>query len=150
MSSRAIQRLREERGALVLDPELDDIEEEEEEDHGRRQPAFLAMMDDSDSESEKVEAEKPVEPETKTEESTLCEKNASQKDDTVEEEEDLDALLVEFESKDEAIEGKKPSAPWFHVIVSNLNARDLDIDYVMRTSLLGGAEDSEIRVRYRR
>jgi Transcriptional repressor TCF25 len=152
MSSRAIQRLREERGAPVLDPQLDNIEEEEEEDHERGQRGFLAMMDDSDSESEEEEAEDeeegPIEPETKKEESNLDANIVSQKDYAVEgEEEDLDALLAEFESKDEAFEETKPSAAWFHVIVSNLDARDLDIDYVMRTLLLGGDEDSARRSR---
>jgi hypothetical protein len=147
MSSRAIQRLREERGAQLLDPDLDDIEEEEEEDHGRRQPAFLAMMDDSDSDSVE-EQEGPVEPETKIEERNLDEKIVTQKVDSVEEEEeDLDKLLAEFESKDEVIQDTKPSAAWFHVICSNLDVRDLDIDYVMRTTLLGGAEDSTRRSR---
>jgi hypothetical protein len=151
MSSRAIQRLREERGAQILDPDLDDIEEEEEEDHGRRQPAFLAMMDDSDSESEDDESEEeqedPEETETTIVEKTPDEKIVTQKDVSFKIEEDLDQLIAEFESRDEVIEDTKPIAAWFHVICSNLDTRDLDIDYVMRTSLLGGAEDSTRRSR---
>lgn len=167
MSSRAIQRLREERGANNLEPDLDEIEEEEE-DHGKRQGAFLAMLDDSDTESEESEEEVTNE-EEKTEDKgetrdTADKTNASTNDtaeeqeqtapparkddepallkDEAQEEEDLDAILAEFETKDESIEqDSKPSAPWFHNIVSNMDARDLDIDYVMRTSLLGGTEE---------
>jgi hypothetical protein len=138
-----------------LDPDLDDIEEEEEQDderrRRRRQPAFLAMMDDSDSESEEDESEHeqedPVEPETAAEEKLLREKIVTQNDDSLEIEDDLDKLIAEFESRDEVIDDDKPSAAWFHVICSNLDTRDLDIDYVMRTSLLGGAEDSTRRSR---
>ena len=163
MSSRAIQRLREERGGNDLEPNLNHIEEEEDEDRSHRQGAFLAMMDDSDSESEEDELEdeerskqaesaKDTEAESvegKTAAGTTQQTVAQQKkvldqlQDEQEEEEDLDAILAEFESKDVAAEAddSKPSAPWFHVLVSNVDTRDLDIDYVMRTSLLGGTED---------
>jgi hypothetical protein len=164
MSSRAIQRLREERGAAALEPaNLDGIEEEEEV-HERRQPAFLAMMDDSDTESEQESDEseeadegggagndagetKDTTGKTDARKDTISEaakQTVAPKEAEPElqkEEEDLDAILAEFESKDEVIEDSKPSAPWFHSIVSNMDTRDLDIDYVMRTSLLGGAEE---------
>ena len=150
----------------ALEPDLDEIEEEEEEvQRERRQPAFLAMMDDSDTESEEESEELD---EVKEGETTMDEEKTKDTvtgmteslDDTVkdakkqtaalkeveleqkkeQEEEDLDAILAEFESKDKGIEDCKPSAPWFYPIVSNVDARDLDIDYVIRTSLLGAEE----------
>lgn len=161
MSSRAIQRLREERRANNLEPDLDEIQEDEEEEQ-QAGGAFLAMMDDSDSESEESDEEYDAnEKETNSDEGMAAptkdtvEKDTATNDkkqqkvaqlkqdpDEKEEEEDLDAILAEFESKDEAVEeDSKPSAPWFHTIVANMDARDLDIDHVMRTSLMGGSEE---------
>lgn len=183
MSSRAIQRLREEREANKVESGgLDEIEEEEEEHDGSntQQGAFLAMMDDSDSESEDEESsndeskgkcEGEDEGETKVtaaaaktvvpadtggrEENKQPHHNAGGlKDNEPEleqEEEDIDAILKEFEFKDETLEqDSKPSAPWFHAIVSNMDGRDLDIDYVMRTTLLGGGEEAPPPVASRR
>jgi len=186
MSSRAIQRLREEREAKKVEPGgLDEIDEEEEDHDGSntRKAAFLAMMNDSDSESEEEEelsndeskgkyegedegerndtaaaAAKTVVPaDTDGREEKQQHHNAGGlKDNELEleqeeEEEDIDAILKEFESKDEALEqDSKPSAPWFHAIVSNMDARDLDIDYVMRTTLLGGGEEAPPPVASRR
>ena len=67
---------------------------------------------------------------------------------TNETEEDLDAILAEFETKDRKEEEKTRSTPgvgkrladddYFRVLVDNFDVRNLDIDYVMRTNLMGG------------
>lgn len=161
MSSRAIQRLRQERGELsstFKDPELDDIVEDDDDDDDhveRNQTAFSAMMNDSDdSESEQEDDDDDEEAKEEDEREPVKQNMQArvdgdqqdkllqkQNEPEVVDEEDLDALLAEFEEEDDAIafeDDAKPSAAWFHVIVSNLDARDLDIDYVLRTSLLGG------------
>lgn len=58
--------------------------------------------------------------------------------------EDLDALLEEFKLQDKDPEqdcetSEKPQASWYGIVTSNMDIRDLDVDYVMRTSLLGGS-----------
>lgn len=164
MSSRAIQRLREERQADKGEPDLDEIEEEEDHDDVPRQGgAFLAMMDDSDTESEEEEESDPVKEDDNEQiqeeeaESTKDESDTAPAADKAQtgqlksepeieeekEEEDLDAILAEFESKDELVEeDSKPSASWFQSIVANIDSRDMNIDHVMRTSLLGGIEEA--------
>jgi Transcriptional repressor TCF25 len=78
---------------------------------------------------------------------------AATSDDSVTEDadEDLDALLEEFKMQDGARDESAPSgAPndgqkawsWYSIVTVGIETRDLDIDYVMRTSLLGSTEGS--------
>jgi hypothetical protein len=157
MSSRAIQRLREERGAKDIEPDLDEIEEEEYETNVTK-GAFLSMMDDSDTSESEDESQESTQDEqdenggqvgAKHEVETMApgevpaDATNDKKKEPQQEEEDLDVILAEFEIHDETNkdDDSKPSAPWFYSIVSNLDARDLDIDFVMRTSLLSGTEE---------
>jgi hypothetical protein len=58
--------------------------------------------------------------------------------------EDLDALLEEFKLQDkdpgqDCEPSEKPQASTYGIVMSNMDIRDLDVDYVMRTSLLGSS-----------
>ena len=58
--------------------------------------------------------------------------------------EDLDALLEEFKLQDKDPEqdcetSEKPQASWYGIVTSNMDIRDLDVDFVMRTSLFGSS-----------
>jgi hypothetical protein len=57
---------------------------------------------------------------------------------------DLDALLEEFKLQDKDPEqdcetSEKPQASWYRIVTSNMDIRDLDVEYVMRTSLFGSS-----------
>jgi hypothetical protein len=161
MSHRAIQRLRAEREqALPVDDASDD---EEEEDHrpARKTTAFVAMMDsDSDDESS-IEAEDDDDKSANHDiqqkqdvRSNITNKPVddsegdSKSDDQIPKDEhqgeDLDALLEEFKLQDKDPDqdcetSEKPQASWYGIVTSNVDIRDLDVDYVMRTSLLGSS-----------
>jgi hypothetical protein len=68
------------------------------------------------------------------------------------EEDDLDALLEEYKIQDgelggatgaTASSGPKESA-WYSILTQDIDIRDMDIDYVMRTSLMGSSEGNHL------
>jgi Transcriptional repressor TCF25 len=163
MSGRALRRLREEREAALREENNFDEEESESDDEnggGVKSAGAFVFMEDADStedEDEEVECGKEDEEGFVAEEDTEAQKEeiksthlatrAPCKEHGEPENEDLDAILAEFESqdKDNAADDSKlaPKSSYFEVITSGLDARDLDFDYVMRTTLLGGAEVPE-------
>jgi hypothetical protein len=169
MSKRAIERLRREREAELVTTENDDSDEEEEDFAATAVPkktAFAAMMDDSSSSSSEEEEEEH-EVSSKEEESPIVKeppppaaaaanKKADDKpsatDNQEEEEENLDDIIEEFKAQDmnaeedsdgggDDVAAGKPS--FYSVITSSMDIRELDVDYVMRTSLLGGSSGSD-------
>ena len=163
MSGRALRRLREEREAALREENNIDEEESESDDENdgggvnvKSARAFI-FVNDSDSEDDEVEcgeedeegtvAEENVKAQKQEIKSTHIVKRATCEEHEEPENEDLDAILAEFESqdKDNAADDSKfaPKSSCFEVISSGLDARDLDFDYVMRTTLLGGAEVPE-------
>lgn len=163
MSHRAIQRLRKEREPELLQEE----ESEDEEDDGKAagpSTAFSAMLydddsDDSDDDSSSDSDQEEDDIKNLKDCNSAKEKHEqyaenkepkpAQSENVAEQTEDLDTLLEEFKIQDkETVDVNTPEevkASWFDVITSGIEARDLDIDYVMRTSLLGSNEDSAPR-----
>lgn len=163
MSHRAIQRLRQERGIENVPSEDED---ESDDDVELPQPksgfGFMLDMDDSDEddsssseESDDNDTEINQEPQhDKEEPNHLTEKSKNEKVersvdanvDPAAESEDFDALLEEFKSQyddedNEQNAGESDNSHYYGIIRNGIDPRDLDIDYVMRTSLLGAAED---------
>jgi hypothetical protein len=160
MSHRALRRLRQEREPQILGSaaEQDDEESDDDGKFGLPKPTAnaFAMVDDDDDddygsvgspsdddESEEVgyDAEEPkVPPPLVTFAPSTNVQDAKQ-------EEDLDALLEEYKLQDKTLREEIPTitkcenASWYSIITSRMDPRDLDIDYVMRTSLLGCAEN---------
>lgn len=133
----------------AIDEEDDDEEEEETKPSGG---AFLAMMGDSSSDEESDEEEEEVASSGAAAAATavkLSDSNhgstaakADEESDSVEE--DLDAILAEFQGEDE--EHSKVTATekivcCFKELSAGLEARDLDYESVMRTMLLGGGAE---------
>jgi hypothetical protein len=160
MSSRAIQRLRQERESERAKKEVHESEEEEDDDddnhHGSKPKTtkFVAMMDDSSSEEEDdddesredTEIEKETNDDDTTGKATTTTLESAEKEGG---EVDLDALLDEFKLQDnkepaetDTTEEKKMESCYFEIITSQMDVRDLDVEYVMRTSLLGSSESS--------
>ena len=161
MSHRAIQRLRQEREAQ-LDPDANSDDESEEEDEGEftapvKKTAFVAMIDDDSSSEEDDESSSSSDEKDQgaeaEETSPSPPSGAKPKSEDNKEpvEEDLDDIIEEFKAQDMDPGGGEDSdgggdnyAPSFYgVITSNMDVRDLDVDYVMRTSLLGGTAGSD-------
>jgi hypothetical protein len=166
MSHRAIQRLRQEREPQIS-AEIESEDEEEDEDNRDTagvSTAFAAMMhddsdsssdedddsgeeeDDSDQQAANEEDEMNAERDSKMKESAPTPSSEEQDEENAE---DLDALLERFKEQDEKIEmvqpGEHEKPSWFDSITARIESRDLDIDYVMRTSLLGSTEDAAAR-----
>jgi hypothetical protein len=162
MSRRAIQRLRQDREALLSstkvgdrdgsDDEDDEDDEENEDIVGRNKRAtFQFTMDDDDDDEESSEdesqgdesssnADPPVKPVPVA--ARQAPATQSEKPD-----EDLDALLEEFKGQDDDKEfgpgeNNHKTSLFYDIITSNIELRGLDIDFVMRTSLLGSMEDT--------
>jgi hypothetical protein len=158
MSHRAIRRLRQERDD-ALSPDVDDEEsDEEEEDLRAKKPGFAFMMDDEDEDdsSSSSSSDSGVEDGDSTEgpsktipKSEVRAAAGATEDEENDEEpaEDLDALLEEFKMQDEdgpfGQDGPdEKTSSYYDIITSTIELRGLDIDFVMRTSLLGSNEDS--------
>lgn len=159
MSRRAIQRLRQDRQDLLApvvvgDDEESDDEEDDEDLPGRgKKTSFAFMVDEDESEDEDESSstsddDKPKEKSIPTGASISSSVVAKPPEDKVEETpEDLDALLEEFKVQDDDKEygpdGRdNKTSSYYDIITSNIELRGLDIDFVMRTSLLGSIEDS--------
>lgn len=161
MGSRALRALR---GELVL-PGIrstldDDDDENEEAEQRRRHPAFAIMNDDdeddvSSSSSDKGDeddlgAGKDSNEEVKTKQEVASLGADDKQQELVDEEEDLDALLIEFQEKDNLeplasgqADAVRHDASPFDLILASFDARDLDYEYSMRTSMLNtGREPS--------
>ena len=143
--------------AFMLEDEDEDDEEESSDDEslprsGKSGDAGAGPDEGEDDGPEKEkEAKKKLPAGAKREE-------AEKAEEEVEEEEDLDALLDEFREKDDNINSEddaddqpdhacggnnqRPSCP-FDILLDNLDARDLDYEYSMRTSLLNDATGGE-------
>lgn len=151
MSHRAIRRLRQERDGL-LSPDGDDGNEEEsdeEEDLPKSGFAFMMADDDDDDEDSSSSSDSDSEPVKTAPKAERQAPAASTEDEENEEDpaEDLDALLEEFKMKDDDAEfgpdGRdEKTSSYYDIITSNIELRGLDIDFVMRTSLLGSNEDT--------
>ena len=169
MSSRAIQRLRQEREAKLPQEESSDEEDEIGSDTAGGAKGFASMMfDDSDSDSDEDDKSSESDEETEEDKNTAEEnpKISGAKSERKEanntkpvagvssetkQSEDLDALLAEFKFQDEEVDDiPQEQSSWYDIVTSRIEARDLDIDYVMRTSLLGSNEDSATRASNRR
>lgn len=148
MSARALRKLREDR-EIAQKPDLDDVDEDEEEEEDSKPSggAFLAMMDSDSSDEEESDEEesdadkqndgKEIEKEARVDDVARV---PAQETEDSEEEEDLDAILAEFDDETD-LEGLKSdveSEALFGVITSGLDFRDMDLEYVQRTHLLGG------------
>lgn len=146
MGSRAIRKLR---GDAGLIPQLDGEEDSEEELTPAKKPAFV--YDDSSSEEEDESSDdnddEPYKPaamdDLKPPPPTVAEKS---------QEEDLDALLDEFQAKDlrpssETTTALFVTSNYFALVTKGLDVRDLDIDWSMRNSLMGSSNSTEKSVR---
>jgi len=129
------------------------IDEESEDEYVERPigGTFLAMMDDfsseevDSSESEEEEAndggniqKKIIEKNSNVE---LVSKADFMVDEVEEKEDDIDAILAEFQTTDAASNEfkdiHKNKRSWFQDIVDNLNPPDLDLEFVIRINLHG-------------
>jgi len=155
MSHRALQRLRQEFQPETLSPLGDEGEDEDEEDQHEPKKTNIfgaAMFDDdsSDSSDDDDSEEDSVH--------DLNQSNEGKEHVTVNEEqidvdvdvdvENIDALIKEYKIQDETQEeniatiDSKPSSFHYDIIVSGMEVRDLDIDFVMRTALLGESSET--------
>jgi hypothetical protein len=159
MSNRAIARLRQERDGL-LSPDVVDEEDEDEssdEEEEVKKPGFAFMMDDDDDESSSSSSssdrgddaieEGPNKTTPTASTRAAAGSGATEDDDEEDEEQDLDALLEEFKVQDEFgpvddVGVDEKTSSYYDIVTSNIELRGLDIDFVMRTSLLGSNEDS--------
>ena len=155
MSARAIRALRGSDDALRGADDYDDESSSVEQDPPRKSSAFAAMMDSDDedesSSSSSSSIDGPGEPmkasaedAAPTPRGTDDREGDGGEEDVVEE--DLDELIDEFQAQDVQHtqstaddEGEVESV--FGVVLSGLNVRDLDIDYSLRTALLGDSGD---------
>jgi Transcriptional repressor TCF25 len=169
MSSRAIRALRGETASIISDVvvpsivvEGDDNDDDSDEQLGERRRmapvSFSILNDDSDDDSndtsddqpnDNVDSDEPVAEKisirTKKENEKLREVTTINEEDNVDRiEEDLDALLTEFEEKDysqQLISSVDQSSTQhdgssFDFILKHLDLRDLDYQYSMRMAVL--------------
>lgn len=157
MSTRAIRALR--GGAALhtgIPPTVTDREDEDsDEELVQRRPAAFSMINDDDSSSssdcEEIDDQKASGSSQNKKEFVPIAPTANSNDSAVvrmidedEEEEDLDALLTEFQEKDhslpqlddttQALAGLNDTP--FDCILKSIDTRDLDYEYSMRNSIL--------------
>lgn len=152
MSYRAIQKLRQEREAALRDDEESSSEDEEEYDATNRASGFASMMNDGSSSSSSSGENEEEDTDEDDEEFLASNKDHSKAEvqwqEVLEKEaqvgavgaEDLDALLEEFKVQDDDFPDQtddETKYSWYDIITTKLEIRDLDFDFVMRTSLLG-------------
>jgi hypothetical protein len=139
----------------------------------KRAPAFLAAFDDDDDDDDDDESsdendshEKSSdagnkddrddkEPKEEFSEKELKNNGVPTKPPTViqddDEEEDLDMILAEFRSPpndgggDELTLANVGTASYFQIITDGMDLRDLDIEFVIRTTLSGNTSDAPVR-----
>jgi Transcriptional repressor TCF25 len=173
MSHRAIQRLREERKTALPDADSDEDDEETTLRRPVAASFAMMYGDNSESsasdEEDGSDADKQTEwPDSKDNTGSIADnssggitKSMVGRDDQslvvepscrkskigMSKVEDLDTLLEEFKLEDKApltqaaLEENQNSGKY--IIVASMDVRDLDYDYVMRTSLLGSSRPSE-------
>lgn len=166
MSARAIRKLREEReaaAALAAMEEEDDEDSDEEDGRGnnsktKQASAFAMMNDDSSSSSESEDEEEnvketqPIEGKTTSEIVNLLEED----EEETKPEENLDVLLDEFKEQDHQKQSSSTgndagrtnddvlaSSSCFQELFMGMDVRELDVDFVMRTSLLSAEPVAE-------
>ena len=165
MSHRALQRLRQERQPEILtslgdddDSDYDDDDEEDQHEPKKTNVFGAAMFNDdsSDSSSDDDSVEDSVD-DPKNDADLKCSVNEDHKPfnadaqadaDADADVENLDELIKEYKVQDETQEENiatiddEQSSFYYGVIMSGIEVRDLDIDFVMRTSLLGESTES--------
>jgi Transcriptional repressor TCF25 len=154
MSSRAIRALRKDLAhsdteiRSTIEDEEDDESEEEVEQHRRAAAFTTGMMDGSDADDSSSstsdgegEDERVTSTDCKREEEEVKPPATVQSVD--EEDEDLDAILSEFQEKDntqplqnDQIQAVGHEMSPFDLILASFDTRDLDYEYSMRTSIL--------------
>jgi hypothetical protein len=160
MSHRALQRLRQERQPEILpsigdddDSDYDDDDDDEEDQHEPKKTNVFgaAMFNDDSSDDDSVEdSVDDLNPKNDVcitfsvkEEHIPFDFDVDDKDEP--DVENLDELIKEYKIQDETQEeniATIDSSFYYGVIMSGIEVRDLDIDFVMRTSLLGGSTES--------
>jgi hypothetical protein len=157
MSHRALQRLRQERQPEIL-TSLGDDDDEEDQHEPKKTNVFGAAMfndDSSDSSSDDDSVEDSVDDlNPKNDAGIKCSDedhipfDVDDQADLDADVENLDELIKEYKIQDETQEENiaaiddEQSSFYYGVIMSGIEVRDLDIDFVMRTSLLGGSTES--------
>ncbi len=164
MSHRAIERLRRERQAEILPAVGDDSDEDDSDEDDaptkKKTNVFAAGMFDSDSDSDSdedsdeksdndsVEDHDIADPSPNRKEGASTEKKVSDSQKEAPDVEDLDAILQEYKIQDAELEeltttnDEDLTAMQYSIITSNMEIRDLDIEFVRR-SLFGGADVNE-------
>jgi hypothetical protein len=165
MSHRALQRLRQERQPEILtslddDSDYDDDDEEDQHEPKKTNVFGAAMFNDdsSNSSSDDDSVEDSVDDlNPKNDVGIRCSVNEEHipfdvdvdvQADVDADVENLDELIKEYKIQDETQEetiatiDDEQSSFYYGVIMSGIEVRDLDIDFVMRTSLLGGSTES--------
>jgi Transcriptional repressor TCF25 len=146
---------------LVTGDESDDDNESDEDDVdpvANKPPtsnAFAMMSNDDDDSSDESSSSSSSshhhnDEEDKTTTAPAAKPSASTTDEQVE---DLDALLQEYQLKDKqdgrqgyeiTASENKSSSNYYSIITAGMDPRDLDIDHVMRSSLMGSGEKVEV------
>lgn len=168
MSGRALRKLRQEREAALAAQEEEDADDESENESegealtpSKRPPVFAMMNGGSDSSAESSsdnenEEEKGGQHTTKlkNQESSTSKKTIVGEAEEEPEEEDFDHLLEEFKEQDSKKGSTAPSGEeerdvdeveantYFHILAQDLDIRDLDVDHVMRMSLVSAEPTS--------
>ena len=165
MSHRAIERLRRERQGEILPVVGDDSDEDDSSEDDapakKKSNVFAAAMFDSDSDDDSEEdsdddseedSDEASDDESDGEESDVDVRTDkaynSQKEEQTRDVEDLDAILQEYKLQDAEQEDVTTTSDddlavmQYSIITSNMEIRDLDIEFVRR-SLFGGADVGE-------
>ena len=151
MSARALRRLREDRDLAKI-RDLDEVSEEEEDDDDSDEDDLVetakvsafAMMEESSDEEDSEEEESEGDSQWRIDRDAMNDavaraRNVEDEDDTDEaEEEDIDAILAEFQDDQHLkVDDTGIETPFFLEVVNGLDPRDLDFESVMRSNLLG-------------
>jgi hypothetical protein len=151
------------------DDDDDNDDDDSDDDHmGKNSRGFAGMMDDEDSSSEEEEESNGDEggDETDVTENNIesvarakvggatTKVEAAEALEVVSEPElDLDEMLAEFQEKDgelaelETPDGESKKGPSvFTIILADMDPRDLDYEFSMRTSLLGGGSSNSVNL----
>jgi hypothetical protein len=151
MSSRAIRAIRGDNALLPLESQ-DSSDDEDESQQNRTGKTFasIAFEDDDDSSCDASESDDEKEMSDKNieakEEEIQRNLDASLEPSIPEEEEDLDALISEFQQHD-TMEGAQrkqaavANSP-FSIILRGTDIRDMDIEWSLRVALLDGANET--------
>jgi len=148
MSHRALQRLRQEFQPETLSPLGDEDEDEEDQHEPEKTNVFGAAMFDDDS-SESSDDDDSEEDSVHENQNDVGKEHTNINEEQIDVDvENLDDLIKEYKIQDETQEeniatvDSKPSLFHYDIIVSGMEVRDLDINFVMRTALLGGSSET--------